>query len=243
MKNILSEDDVKRIFGEAEPQNTPVEVPDQAETTNKKSETTLEVILKFFIIFIVSFFFSYAVINFSAFGKKIGYFWTTSIVRSPQPSATPVAIATPLDPTSSAQLEIPKINVDAPITWNVDEAGLKQKLLEGVVHSKGTGLPGEPGNVFITGHSSYYSWVSSPYKDIFALLDKLSVGDKIFIKYQSAALGYTVSNIQVVSPSNVSVMDSTDGRVLSLMTCVPVGTNINRLIVTATQDASGSSSQ
>lgn len=167
-----------------------------------------------------------------ALSKQFKYFWNTSY----QGQNTPATPTPPIfDPTTSAKLSIPKIGVEAPILWNIEEKDFNTKLLEGVVHYKGTALPGDVGNVFITGHSSYYAWVDSPYKDTFALLDKLNVGDKIYIQYQNGSFIYEVSNSKVVTPDKMEVLQSTNERVLTLMTCVPVGTNLRRLIVTAKQ--------
>ncbi len=128
-----------------------------------------------------------------------------------------------------------KIGVDAPIIWNVPEDQVDAKLLEGVVHYGGTVLPGQIGNVFLIGHSSYYSWASSPYKDVFALLEKIEVGDEIYIQYAGANFKYVVTDTKTVSPNEISAVSGTNIYNLSLMTCVPVGTSLNRFIVNAKQ--------
>ena len=189
-------------------------------------------ILKFATIFILVFLLTYTLINGTAIAKKFKYFWeTTYSKKTTQNLQTPP----PFDATSPAKLVIPKIEVNAPVAWNVDDSLLNQKLLEGVAHYKGTPLPGERGNVFITGHSSYYSWVRSDYKDVFALLDKLDVGDKIYLQYNQKTFTYSVASSKVVSPDKMEVSNSTADYTLTLMTCVPIGTNLNRLVVTANQ--------
>ncbi len=137
------------------------------------------------------------------------------------------------------QLWIPKLDVRAPIVWDspVDEATMLNNLKYGVVHYKGTTKPGEvaddgKGNVFISGHSSYYWWDDGKYKTIFANLDQLNEGDEIAIGYDDIAYVYKVVEKKEVDPSDVSVLaQNTDKSTLSLMTCVPVGTNLRRLIV------------
>ncbi|MFA6423500.1 MAG: class D sortase [Patescibacteria group bacterium] len=128
---------------------------------------------------------------------------------------------------------IPKININAPITWNseVDDEALLSNLQKGVVHYKGTALPDEKGNVFITGHSSYYAWDKGQYKSIFALLNKLQKGDQIALSYKNQVYVYEIVETIVVEPKDTWVLDPTTDPMLTLMTCTPVGTNLRRLIV------------
>jgi len=189
-------------------------------------------ILKFATIFVLVFVLTYTLINGTALSKKFKFFWETTYSNK---STVNLQTPPPFDATSQAKLVIPKIEVSAPIAWNVDDSLLNQKLLEGVAHYKGTALPGESGNVFITGHSSYYSWVRSDYKDVFALLDKLNVGDKIYLQYNQKTFTYEVSSSKVVSPDKMEVLNSNIDYTLTLMTCVPIGTNLNRLIVVGKQ--------
>jgi len=189
-------------------------------------------VLKFATIFVLVFVLTYTLINSTALAKKFKYFWEVTYNKE---TAQNLQTPPPFVATSEAKLVIPKISVEAPISWNVDDSNLNQKLLEGVAHYQGTALPGELGNVFITGHSSYYSWVRSPYKDVFALLDKLNVGDKIYIRYGEKTFTYQVASSKVVSPDKLEVLESTGDYSLTLMTCVPIGTNLNRLIVIAQQ--------
>jgi len=133
-------------------------------------------------------------------------------------------------------LYIPKIEVVSPIIWQVPEDQMVGKLREGVVHYKNTALPGtEGGNVFITGHSSYYSFDPGKFKTIFALLDRLEKGDSIYITYQNKKYEYRVFDKINVSPKDTSVLYPSGKTMVSLMTCVPVGTTWRRIIVKAEQ--------
>lgn len=240
MRNIFDENDIKALFSQEKPlQPAEIEVelaqpPAPAEKTYKPSKFNLAIGIKFVSLFILIFLFSYSIINLQALEAKFRYFFDVSIKRQSYSAAIPTPTPN-FNPSSEARIVIPKIGVDAPIIWNVEESNLNEKLLSGVVHSQGTALPGDKGKVFITGHSSYYSWASSDYKNVFALLDKLAPGDKIYLKYSSSLFTYQVSGSRVVPPSEISVMSQDPGYNLALMTCVPVGTNINRLIVIASQ--------
>jgi len=134
-------------------------------------------------------------------------------------------------------LIIPKINVDAPIIWTktTDEATMLRDLDNGVVHYANTSKPGEGSNCAITGHSSNYWWSQGKYNTVFALLDKLVAGDKAIILKDGKKYVYEVTGSEVVEPTRVSVLDPTPEPTLTLITCYPVGTNLNRLVVRAKQ--------
>lgn len=140
---------------------------------------------------------------------------------------------------------IPKIGKTAPIVEMENDLALntlpgefekevQDALQGGVLHYPGTALPGQYGNTFITGHSSYYFWDPGKYKDVFALLEKLEVGDIYYIYYNQQKYTYKVREKKVVSPDNIEVLNQPkDRKISTLMTCTPVGTAINRLILVA----------
>jgi LPXTG-site transpeptidase (sortase) family protein len=103
-------------------------------------------------------------------------------------------------------------------------------------HLPGTALPGERGNVFVTGHSSLpANIIQSGGKAFFVNLPKIKKGDEIYVETPGQLFTYVVEGIKVVDPKDVSVINPPDneGRYLTLMTCVPPGYNIKRLIVLA----------
>jgi len=134
-------------------------------------------------------------------------------------------------------LNLPVINVKAPISWEVpnNPTPVADGLSRGLIQIKGTALPGERGNVFITGHSSNYPWAKGSYNNIFALLNKVVVGDMVEVNYQNIQYLYKIKEIKVVEPTDTSVMNSKNESILTLMTCTPVGTSLRRLIVIANQ--------
>ena len=143
---------------------------------------------------------------------------------------------------------IPKIGKNIPIIrlneksiqaedWNQLEKEIQKALQDGVVHYPGTADPGQLGNVFITGHSSYYPWDPGRYKDVFALLHDLNVGDEYTIFYNGKKYNYKIFERKIISPKDVSVLEQpTDKKISTLMTCTPIGTALNRLILTAKQE-------
>jgi len=132
-------------------------------------------------------------------------------------------------------ITIPKIKVDAPIIEleTIDNDGILEQLKDGVGHYRNTAGAGQVGNMFLTGHSTYYTWSGGKYNQVFALLDKLDVGDEVFVYYRGEEYTYRVNGERVVKPTAIEVLNPTPTPTLTLMTCTPLGTNLNRLIVTA----------
>lgn len=114
------------------------------------------------------------------------------------------------------------------------ENKIQKALRDGVVLYPFSAYPGQFGNVFITGHSSYLPWDTGRYKDIFALLHKLQPGDEYVLSYQGKSFTYRVKTSFEISPDDVSVLSQpTDRKMSTLMTCTPVGTVLRRLVVQA----------
>ncbi len=143
------------------------------------------------------------------------------------------------------RLVIPKLGKNVPVVrpsmealmkqdWKTFENDIQTALHGGVVHYPGSARPGQAGNFFLTGHSSYYPWDDGDYKDVFARLSELVIGDTYSVYYGGDRHTYRVTKKYEVKPSDVSVLDQpTSQRISTLMTCTPVGTTLRRLIVQA----------
>jgi LPXTG-site transpeptidase (sortase) family protein len=141
------------------------------------------------------------------------------------------------------RIVIPKIGKNIPLVDVAIEKGFDfdhmenifmQELEKGVVRYPGTAKPGELGNAFVFGHSSNYPWLKGDYNDVFALLDELVYGDQIIVYYGQKKFTYTIREKRIVRPGDVKVLErDSSKKELSLMTCWPLGTTINRLIVFA----------
>lgn len=143
------------------------------------------------------------------------------------------------DLNMEAKLIISKLNIEAPIIFNVN-AGSNVKYLSalesGVAHFAGTAMPNiDTGNTFIFGHSSYYYNQPGDYKEIFADLGKISQNDEIIIKRtdQEEEYKYAVDEIKIVEASYTEAFSQEGEKRLTLMTCWPVGTSRERLLVIA----------
>lgn len=129
---------------------------------------------------------------------------------------------------------IPLVDVDPTTKVSVEDLHtiLMRELEKGIVQYPGTAKPGEIGNAFIFGHSSYYPWADGGFKDVFARLNHLVVGDEIIVFYQQKKYVYRVTDKTVVKPGDVTIFKrDPSGRELSLMTCWPIGTTYKRLVV------------
>jgi len=143
------------------------------------------------------------------------------------------------------RLIIPRIDQNIPVVrvpsenlikrdWKALEQDMQESLKDGVVHYPGTSMPDQIGNTVITGHSSYFPWDPGRFKDVFALLHQVNVGDKIISYYNQHKYIYEVSEKKVVLPTEIDILKQTPDKRLTLITCTPVGTNLKRLVVIAT---------
>jgi sortase A len=139
------------------------------------------------------------------------------------------------------KLIIPKINVDVPVNYNTTpDYNAQMKAMENGVAYFGipgaNSKPGQVGNTVLSGHSSNDFIDQGAYKFIFARLDHLAKGDTVYVNYNSIRYTYTVTDMTIVKPTDVSkLVYKTDKPLLTLITCTPLGTSLNRLLVTAEQ--------
>ena len=141
---------------------------------------------------------------------------------------------------SDNRLVIPRINKNVPLitvpahqNWRQLETNIQKGLQKGVVVHPVSHAPESMGNFFLTGHSSYYAWDKGRYKDVFALLHEVKEGDLAEVYWNGKKYVYELTQSAVIPPTDTSVLKQpNDRRIITLMTCTPVGTNKNRLIWT-----------
>lgn len=156
---------------------------------------------------------------------------------SSQASATPIILSTDgVAPSSTPEVIIPKINVQIPVDYSLtsnSEEEVQKGLENGVVHYPTTPRPGEKGNAAFFGHSSNNIFNPGKYKFAFVLLHELVPGDIFYLTYEGKVFTYKVYDKQIVSPSQVDVLNNVEGKpaTATLITCDPPGTALNRLVV------------
>ena len=172
------------------------------------------------------------------------FFATVNAYVSPGAISPQNIVIDPSGDTSvgmESRLIIPKINVDVPAIYGVgnDYDSQMNAMNNGVAHFAVPGAqshPGEIGNTVLSGHSSNDLFDSGDYKFIFAQLEKMGVGDTIYTNYEGKRYTYVVTKTEVVKPTEVSkLVYPTDKPMLTLITCTPLGTSRDRLLVTAEQ--------
>ena len=132
--------------------------------------------------------------------------------------------AQPMDAQTQLHLIIPKIHVNAPIVerglvdgWMVVAPG------QDVTHFIYSAYPGALGNSVMYSHAG----------TVFRHLDSLAVGDIIVVQTPHGASQFRVRELQIVAPTDLSVIDSSQTAVLTLLTCYPFGVDSSRLAVIA----------
>lgn len=130
-------------------------------------------------------------------------------------------------PYQQFSLTIPKLKIEqASVEADSNDLSL------GLVHLPGSTLPGERGNVFVSGHSAlsrFFNLKKAPFER----LTDLKKGDEIIVEAAGAKFRYQVTELKVVNQNDLSVITAPErqGRYISLMTCVPPGLNFKRLVV------------
>lgn len=131
---------------------------------------------------------------------------------------------------TSYTLSIPKLKIkDAAVIIGSND------LSKSLIQWGGTSNPGEFGNTVIFGHSVLPAFFDPKnYTTIFSTLPTIKEKDEIFVYYDGITYRYQVSQMKVVEPSDVSVLEQKyDDSYVVLITCVPPGTYWKRLVVTA----------
>lgn len=129
-------------------------------------------------------------------------------------------------PFNQFSLSVPSLKIDDRVEVDSNDLTL------GLVHLPGSALPGEKGNMFISGHSALPLF-SDSLSAKFANLPKIKKGDQILITALGAKYIYKVVDMKIVHPKETSVILPPDekGRYVTLMTCVPPGLNTKRLVI------------
>jgi sortase A len=127
-----------------------------------------------------------------------------------------------LDRGMIGRIDIPRLGVSVMII----EGTSGRTLRRAVGHISGTALPGQPGNVGLSGHRDTF----------FRPLRNIQTNDIITVTTLFGEYRYRVVSTRIVGPSNIKVLDAGANESLTLVTCYPfyfVGASPNRFIVHA----------
>jgi sortase A len=110
-----------------------------------------------------------------------------------------------------------------------------EDLSRSLIQYGGTAYPGDYGNAVVFGHSVLPQFFNpKDYMTIFSLLPTLEYGDEIIVDFDGARYRYQVEEMVEVKPDDLSILEQHyDDSYVSLVTCVPPGTYLRRLVVRA----------
>jgi sortase A len=120
------------------------------------------------------------------------------------------------------RMEIPRLGLSVVVIEGTSETTLRRAA----GHIAGTALPGQPGNVGISGHRDTF----------FRPLRNIRRDDIITLTTLLGEYRYRVISTRIVPPTNVAVLDPDGTELLTLVTCYPfyfVGPAPSRFIVRA----------
>lgn len=130
-------------------------------------------------------------------------------------------------------ISIPVIGVNAPIVnaESNEEAQIEEDLQQGTVHYANTAVAGHAGNSVIFGHSSNNPGAPGNYNTVFSRMPEVQPGDSITVQTAEGISTYQVTSLEVVEPTAVWVVEPTSTPQLTVITCYPIGSNTQRLVV------------
>ena len=152
---------------------------------------------------------------------------------APRPTgADPVPVSSDIG-EGIAVLHVPALADYDP--WVVVEGTSVADLKAGPGHIPGTAVPGEVGNVVLSGHRTTYGAPFESFGD-------LQPGGLVVLETRDRWLTYTITGSQIVAPTAIEVTYPVPGeqgavpteRLLTLTTCHPKYSARQRLIVSAT---------
>lgn len=124
------------------------------------------------------------------------------------------------------RLIIPSLEIDTEVVNGTTLSALK--------HGPGlyatAQMPGEGDrNTSIAGHRNGIGTTWNIFYDI----DKLNIGDELFLVYEDKVYRYLYKETKIVNPDNVSVLENQGYSCLTLTSCHPIGSDAQRIIIHA----------
>lgn len=137
----------------------------------------------------------------------------------------------PLNIPDTYLMSIPSLGViDATVSLKDED------LAKHLVQFPQTALPGQYGSPVVFGHSTIPSFFDpQKYTTIFSYLPKVKIGSDIFTKFNGEDYTYRISKIYEVKPNELWVLKQNySEKTIKVITCVPPGTTLRRLVVEGT---------
>ena len=118
------------------------------------------------------------------------------------------------------RIEIGRLGISAIVV----QGDSSSQLRRAVGHVPETAMPGEQGNMALTGHRDTF----------FRPLRNIREGDVITLETEGGQYQYAVESIAIISPAAIEVLQSSGNQELTLITCYPfyfVGPAPKRFVV------------
>jgi sortase A len=158
---------------------------------------------------------------------------TTTTSTTTTSTTTTTTLPTPTPPPSDPKAAEPVIELG---TLSIPAIGIEMTLHEGIRqttlnlgpgHWPGTAMPGAQGNVVVAGHR-----VSK--HQVFLHINELVIGDEIIFETGAGRFVYALSDMQVVDPTDLWIVEQTPAYTTTLFACHPPGSTAQRYAVFAT---------
>jgi sortase A len=152
----------------------------------------------------------------------------------PEPDATAKKLQAEKPILSENRIYVPKVNIDvAVVDINGDEASALER---GAIHrAADNGNPKDGGNYVVAGHRFQLGWNPNltRKKSPFYHIDRLSVGDQIYVDYDGTRYAYEIKEKKKVPKNALEVEDRTDKPRLTMYSCDLRGPEAGREVVIA----------
>lgn len=193
---------------------------------------TVGVVLLLFVVYTLYITNIFAARDQRALNNDLAETWASQAQVPVEPGKTAPAPIKPGIGEAFARIYIPAIGVGMGDPRAVVEGVATADLKKGPGHLPGTALPGEVGNLVISGHRTTYG---APFNKI----DQVDAGDEIIIETATSYFTYRMTSRQIVKPSQFEVTFPVPNmkdakavkKLITLTTCNPKYSAKQRLIV------------
>ena len=147
----------------------------------------------------------------------------------------PPVVKSPGDAESFATVLVPRFGVryERTVAEGVDVETVLNNQVTGIGHYPNTAQLGQIGNFAVAGHRTTYG---APFGEV----DKLRLGDRIYVETEAGWYVYRFRNMEYVYPTQVSVLNPVPqlqiearDRILTMTTCHPKLSAAERLVAYA----------
>ena len=121
-------------------------------------------------------------------------------------------------------LEVPSVEIKLPIYLGANDANMTY----GAVHLTGTSYPigGNNTNSVLAAHRGYYKSL------MFRHIDRIKIGDTLYIKNYNGVLEYKATKIAIISPTDLDKLVIEENKdMITLISCHPFPYNYQRYAV------------